>query len=329
MIDIIKQFDWNNHKLMNKERLYQEYMKLSSNNKNKVLDCLTISRKNLLNKMISKEEKNKPIPEIEFVLMPLHYFLSSADIKSYDEAALTFEIIRNRRYLEYNEKKESNYNLEEISFNNAKTEMIRLSKIMAKRNAQIEVNDKEKQEDREHLIQLLNNLEYTEVVTQSELIDKKFKPWEEAYISIGVPSSRAKKIVRGLKQFLIYVDNLGKEPLNQISPDGREYLSIIDSKATKGLKAGDNDDFLYSLLKISIWESSATEEFKMRALELYKVYAYKEGYLYNTLEMFGTTRKKYLEQERKLFSKYNLSLPTLIEEEINYFYDNTKGYIDN
>ena len=134
MGDILLQYDWNNHKGMNGERLVSEFYNLSLSDKLKVYRTLRATRKTLLHKGYKAHKKNLIAEQLEndikLTLEPIKELLCESDIKTRDEMLLTLGLIlehcTTRIYYESEDdgKNQASIKRDEESFESTQTKML-------------------------------------------------------------------------------------------------------------------------------------------------------------------------------------------------------------
>ncbi len=206
MSNILFGHEWNNHKEISQTRLVELFLDLSPDRQKEVYKSLTSKRKLVLEKgyeklriQISKDlfERN-----IKHTLKPLDNFLDIKNIKTSDELLLTLGIlIYDSSINHYQDKENSNSNIEPDSFNNTKEKMLTLIETLELRKRGGLPAKKDT------LYSMLSELEYIAPTTSKQMIARKKKEWGEYYNFIGVGEIRTNEIVNALIERVKQTEN--------------------------------------------------------------------------------------------------------------------------
>jgi len=282
MIDITKQFEWNNPKSMKKERLYTEYMKLTDDDKLKVDKYLTPARKALLDKEREKNKQResnlKEQAEKILLLAPLNGYLDETDFKSFNEILLTSAIILRSSEFGHSIRKYSNFSRDDKKdFNEIKKKM--LAWILQIDNR---LNDPT---EHETLYYLLDELEYVSVNSLDQLKKEQKKKFIDIYKSIDVKPIRSEKISTKLVK---YISDLASEQ---------------------------------HTLEISEWRLSLSKDIITNGRDLLNVFGDPKDYEISMNDIIEVTQDEYLEQVELLFQENAQAMPEIVIEQIKFAYE--------
>jgi len=214
MIDITMKYDWNNHKVMDKELLLSSYLKLNDNDRTKVYEFLSDSRKILLNKSLIKYyekeiqvEKSRQLENEKIKLLdPYKENIDLELIRNVTELKIMYTLLYAKdKVLEdlfERPNKDPNLNVFEESFNTTKEKFIKLLIEMDNLEAAVYVSA----------------LESYRPTTLTESFDAYRKAWDSIFSDIGVKKTRRDKITG--KLLLVYK----KDFENKTSSDDRPYI---------------------------------------------------------------------------------------------------------
>ncbi len=208
MFNITQKLEWNNHKDMNSLRLINEFMKLTLTDRVKVYKFLSEKRRRLLRKSYDgwkkkNDEKNLRL-EIELLTKSLSDFIDINEIKTYDEALLTFAIMAYCSDItHYGYEKNPNQHKEKDSFERSKNKMIVWLQELDKR-----LDDEIEFLGYDNLIIELKQVNYIEPKTKNEYFKIQKELWKRLYKHINVGKERGELIVKALAKRIQYIDSL-------------------------------------------------------------------------------------------------------------------------
>lgn len=205
MGDILVQYDWNNHKVMNGERLYNLFCKASLSDKAKVYRALKPKRRKLLKKVWSNQrnqrentEKKKRFQElVSNALSPFGY-LNNEDIKNHNELLLTIGLLYESftDTIEYEEDKHRNASKGESDFQKEKAKMIDWLDILLYREGISTIN---KYQD---LCATIEGIEYVPPFTLAQQLKFYKSDYSKLYRALEVGDDRAKRIASALSDIV-------------------------------------------------------------------------------------------------------------------------------
>ena len=204
MNNILRQYDWNNHKALSKKELGKLFIELSLSDKIKIYKHLKPMRRQL----VKKEWEAKRIREKEIKLKELIEISSElifedvydTEIKSEEEALLTIGIILfDKEDFQVPDEPSSNYGTEEESFHKS------LDKTYALIHKMFYRKYNEIPDEKVAFMDELYNFEYVPPLTENELWENRRKKWHLLYQAIGMGVNRADIITRALKKQIIII----------------------------------------------------------------------------------------------------------------------------
>ncbi len=234
MGDILRQYDWNNHKEMPQERLIDTFMKLPFVDQLRVYRTLKPRRKLLLRKAYDefKKEKEKESirKKISLLIEPINKYLSNDTIKTYDEALLILGILIGNNP-DLSQKLDDNNDKEEGSFNGTKKKMLELLKLLEPRyrggfgDSPMDVYN------------ILDSLEYIPAYSSAKQdVDFKNK-WVEYFMVLGTGEKRRAQIIKAILSYEILQDEWNKWLAKIPEKTRREAFTLtykLFERVTKG-----------------------------------------------------------------------------------------------
>ncbi len=236
MSNILIQYDWNNHKELNQQKLTEEFIKLSLSNKIKVYRILSNRRKTILRKGYDRwkkiqNEMNWEENKLDYLRL-LKEDMEMSDIKTDLELDLTVAILLtldHRAYIDYDT---SNLSKEEESFERAKEKMIGWIGSIGMRNNPTARYQDDLEDTIEHKLVLeLEKLKYVAPTTLTKHKNTEMAKWKEWYQHIGVGKERANRLVAGLGKQIVYYHYNGKISDKQLEYNDWKDNVIEDEEA--------------------------------------------------------------------------------------------------
>lgn len=242
MNNIVRQYDWNNHKEINQKKLTNLFVKLKLADKLAVYRVLSDRRRLILRKGYEKWRQVQDREDFEkdklFLLKPFIEDIDISDIKTGEELDLTIAMLLMTDYRAYIDYNTSNLSKEEESFERTKEKMIGWIGSIGMRNNPTARYQVDLENTIEHNLMLeLEKLKYVAPTTLIQYRKIETSKWKECYIHIGVGEERAKRLAMGIgKQIVHYHDNKTDKVMmfedwrDNINDDYRVTLSeLLDS----------------------------------------------------------------------------------------------------
>lgn len=339
MNDITNRYSWNNHKMMNKDMLLEEYQRLDQKNKKIIYEYLTSARQSLLDKQLSLSKKKEANANIDYMAKVLNSLLAKETFKSPLEAALTFSIIRHHGHLDLFGEKHKYYSREKDDFNDTKKKMLEWIQILSKREvpsyiAYVDVTPKEA------LYSLLEQLEYIPVKTKSDLIKEKREFFRYVYKSAGISETSTDKIIKGLIDYIEFVYIETEQDKKTLDVKHNDLVTLLKTKDIEIHKIRQelismynenkldigtvNDNFDSISFKFSALTILLSDDFKQYGDELLKVHSPIEYYSVSD-PLIGCSLDNRIKQEKEIFIRHHKTLTKEHIKKIGMYHDVLSG----
>lgn len=333
---------------MNKDRLFDEFMKLSTSDKKIVYESLIDNRKTILDKKIRyhKQKQNQKIINVFAEVFGV-FNITSEDFKNIQEAALTFAIIKSHGHIDPNGEKEKRKHPERKigSFNNAKQNMLeQLEYLLERERPSYFLEDYNKNKAAKPITPIegiyneLKKLEFIPVDTKQELLTEKRILFRMIYGDFGTGKVRTGKIIPSLTK---YIEFKSIKSSKNCEPDTKEYNilkdlisqyknnvishknlgEVLSPMAEKGLLNIDEelDSFNSTQIKIIALSVLLGDHFNKLGDDLLKVNIPVENYTAN-FDFRGNTLQEFIDLEKELFNRYEKKLTKQHIEKIEQHY---------
>ena len=263
--DVVKRFDWNNRKAMNKERLLSVYLGLTEEEQAEVYKHLKPERKELLSSMLARHKQQEQQHELKNIMDKVHLvfadFIDDSYMKDYKTAALIITILFQQSEIGLYQNKSNKYFKEKDDFLKDKQKMLEWINLFIERTlTDAPYNGPS---TLELLRTHLEELDYIPVrSTRSDLIKEKRELFNSIFVSTDIASSNTSRIVR---------DIIG-------------YIEWLHQKAVEGMDLGEEYSRLYHLVRKAVWDEKDEEEV-IDMLEQSKLYIDKDSDSYVSVKL--------------------------------------------
>lgn len=244
-------YDWNNPKELSNDRLFNEFVKCSFQDKLTIYKLLNNSRRKILRKEWDNKKEEKIIKsfleDVNFILSPLKGFIElgntikGSEIKNDYELMLIYQMMYMIRIEFLSTVKKRDIPAEQTSINSAIKRMIDFINIMNERKygilAPIKEND---------LIKQLEAIEYAPQTREQDAKDATKTIYLKMMDTAGIGKDRALKLFGGLVKYNQSLNKLNKKD-KQLH---REALISFDSQIPNEFKA-DAQSYFYHIFNHS------------------------------------------------------------------------------
>lgn len=237
-------YEWNNTKELSSERLYEEFVKSSLQNKLIIFRILSITRRKILrkewNKQLKKQQNNNLLEKTAFILSPLKEWLIfenniiDSEIKNGDELMLIYEMIHFIKIDSLKIETVKDIKAEEESFKRAKQKMIEFINIMEQREKGVFTLTSENP-----LISQLEAINYKPLTKEMNIRLAKRDIYLKMMKHIGIGKDRAKRLMGVLERYKHERDNLNNEDKQLYD---KEFI-ILDSQIPNDYKVNSQNYF--------------------------------------------------------------------------------------
>jgi len=230
--NITNQYSWNNHKEMDKYKLFEIYQKLNLEEQKIVYEYLIPARQKLLNEQIASNRKRQSKEEdqanINYILKILGAYIDEKSLKSPLEAALFFSILQHHDFLDLYGEKNKYYSREKDEFDKTKEKMLSWIQKLSQREthtppseAAMEKIDYWRTEcdklnmpiyfisddltPKEALYNALEKLEFVPIHTKDDLIGNKRALFQNIFENAGISKTPAMAMTKNLIDYIKYV----------------------------------------------------------------------------------------------------------------------------
>ena len=321
---VVKYYDWNNRKAMNKERLLSVYLGLTEEEQAEVYKHLNPARKKLLSSMLEKHNQQVEEQKLKNIMDKVHLvftdFIDDSYMKDYKTAALIMAVLFQQSEIGPYQQKTNKYFKESDDFAKDKQKMLNwIDQFIARAIIDPSYDGMTTLElFRTHL----EELDYVPVKsTYSDLIKEKRKLFNSIFVSAKITSSNITRIVRNIIGYMEWCDRQGADGMGLSEEysrlnylvrkevrDEKDEAEVIEMLRQNQLYIDkDNDTYTSMKLKIAALKLLLPKTFLRTGEELLRVHSPMKFYQMS-MDLCFCDIDDYIENEKKLFESEGKTL---------------------